>query len=43
MLATKDGWIENRNNLQNHQQVPVKRQHIFIADNDIITKPRHAG
>ena len=43
MLAGKDHWTESRDNLLDHQQTPVKIPQTFVADNEIITKPRHGG
>jgi hypothetical protein len=43
MLATKDGWTESRDNLHDQQQTPIKIPQNLIADNEIITKPRHGG
>ena len=43
LLATKDGWNESRDNLHDQQQTPVKTQQTFVADNEVITKPRHGG
>ncbi|CAF3711263.1 unnamed protein product, partial [Rotaria sordida] len=44
ILATKDGWNESRDNLHDQQQqTPIKTQQTYMADNEIITKPRHGG
>ncbi|CAF2975896.1 unnamed protein product, partial [Rotaria socialis] len=43
ILATKDGWIESRDNLHDHEQTPVKIQQSYTADNEVITRPRHGG
>lgn len=52
MLAAKDGWTESRDNLHDHQHtngtapiaaatsMPTEN---LVADNEIITKPRHGG
>ncbi len=43
MLAGKDHWTESRDNLHDQQQTLLKIQQNLIADNEIITKPRHGG
>ncbi|CAM4761290.1 unnamed protein product [Rotaria magnacalcarata] len=43
ILAAKDGWTESRDNLHDHQQTPVKIQQSYMADNEVITRPRHGG
>jgi hypothetical protein len=44
MLAAKDAWTESRDNL--HDQAtpatPAANQ-VLVADNEVITKPRHGG
>ena len=51
MLAAKDGWTESRDNLHDHptngpsaaagtSSIPTQN---LVADNEVITKPRHAG
>ncbi|CAF1170221.1 unnamed protein product [Adineta steineri] len=42
MLAGKDHWTESRDNL-NDQPTPIAAPQSLIADNEIITKPRHGG
>ena len=42
MLAGKDQWNESRDNLHD-QQTPVVPLDNLVADNEVITKPRHGG
>ena len=42
MLAAKDTWTESRDNLH-EQPTPAAPSQSAVADNEVITKPRHAG
>ena len=42
MLAAKDTWSESRDNLHDPPTAAVASQ-ALVADNEVITKPRHAG
>jgi hypothetical protein len=42
MLAGKDHWTESRDNLHD-QQTPTVIPQNLVADNEVITKPRHGG
>jgi hypothetical protein len=42
MLAAKDHWTESRDNLHDQQPAIIPSQSL-VADNEIITKPRHGG
>ncbi|CAF1132972.1 unnamed protein product [Adineta ricciae] len=42
MLAGKDHWTESRDNLHDHQTPALAPQNL-VADNEVITKPRHGG
>ncbi|UJR15901.1 hypothetical protein I4U23_002824 [Adineta vaga] len=42
MLAGKDHWTESRDNLNDHQTSAIAPQ-TLVADNEVITKPRHGG
>ena len=41
-LATKDTWADSRDNLHD-QQTPIRISQNLVADNEVITKPRHGG
>ena len=43
ILAGKDAWAESRDNLHDHLQTPIKIPQSLVADNEVITKPRHGG
>lgn len=44
MLAGKDTWTESRDNLHDHVPAPIPPPPQNLpADNEVITKPRHAG
>jgi len=42
MLAGKDQWNESRDNLHDQQTRVVPLDNL-VADNEVITKPRHGG
>lgn len=43
MLAAKDTWTESRDNLHDQPTPAAAPSQSAVADNEAITKPRHAG